>query len=77
MYWEPDNIYSQGTYTLVNPKIGLKSDRWEARLYGENVFNTKYYVLYEDNLFVQAPGGFNFAFLNLKPRYGIDLAYHF
>jgi iron complex outermembrane recepter protein len=77
MYWEPDNVYSQGTYTLVNPKIGLKSDRWEARLYGENVFNTKYYVLYEDNLFVQAPGGFNFAFLNLKPRYGIDLAYHF
>jgi iron complex outermembrane recepter protein len=77
MYWEPDNVYSQGTYTLVNPKIGLKGDRWEARLYGENVFNTKYYVLYEDNLFVQAPGGFNFAFLNLKPRYGVDVAYHF
>ena len=77
MYWEPDNVYSQGTYTLVNPKIGLKGDRWEARLYGENVSNTKYYVLYEDNLFVQAPGGFNFAFLNLKPRYGIDVAYHF
>jgi iron complex outermembrane receptor protein len=77
MYWEPDNVYSQGTYTLVNPKIGLKGDKWEARLYGENVFNAKYYVIYEDNLFVQAPGGFNFAFLNLKPRFGVDVAFHF
>lgn len=76
-YWEPDNKYSQAPYSLVNLKLGVKGDNWEARLYGNNIFNKRYVVIYEDNLFVQAPGGFNFAFLSRKPTYGVDLLYKF
>ena len=77
VYWYPDNVNTQAPYTLVNVKAGFEGDNWEVRFYGDNILDKKYYVLYEDNRFVQAPGGFNFAFLSLKPRYGVDLSYHF
>jgi iron complex outermembrane recepter protein len=76
-YWEPDNSVAQNPYTLVNLKIGVRGDKWEARLYGDNIFDAKYYVVYYQNNFTQAPGNFNFANPSLKPRYGVELSYRF
>ena len=76
-YWYPDNAHSQAPYSLVNVKFGVKASNWELRVYGNNILDQKYDVLYFDNLFVSAPGGFNFAFLSNKPRYGVNLSYKF
>jgi iron complex outermembrane receptor protein len=34
-------------------------------------------VLFFDNNFVRAPGGFNFAYRSLPSTYGVEAAYHF
>jgi iron complex outermembrane receptor protein len=75
MSWYPDNVVQQGSYSLLNLKLGVSGEHWQVRLYGDNVLDKKYYVLYFDNRFVQAPGGFNFAFLNLRARYGLEATY--
>ena len=72
LYWEPDNVAKRKPYTLVNASIGVRSEKWELRAYGENIFNKRYDTLFFDNLFVGAPGGFNFAYLSKASRFGLE-----
>jgi iron complex outermembrane receptor protein len=72
LYWEPDNKAERSPYTQVDASVGVRGDWWELRAYGENIFDKRYDTLYFDNLFVGAPGGFNFAYLSKGVRYGLE-----
>jgi iron complex outermembrane receptor protein len=77
LYWEPDNRVRRSPYTLVNVSGTVKADRWELRVYGTNVFNKRYVIQYFDNTFVNAPGGFDFAALSNRVRFGLEGSWHF
>jgi iron complex outermembrane receptor protein len=77
LYWEPDNISARAPYTQVNLSAGVRTERWELRAYGNNIFDKRYHTLYFDNLFVGAPGGFDFAYLSQGARYGIEATARF
>ena len=72
LYWEPDNNAKRKPYTLVNASIGVRTEKWELRAYGDNVFNKRFDTLFFDNVFVGAPGGFNFAYRSKASRYGLE-----
>jgi iron complex outermembrane receptor protein len=77
LYWYADNRVSRSPFDLVNASAGLRGDRWDLTLYGTNIFDKQYSTLYFDNLFVGAPGGFDFAYLGEQSRYGMELTYRF
>jgi iron complex outermembrane receptor protein len=77
MYWYADNVYSRKPFNLVNVKASLKGEQWEFGFYGRNIFNVDYNTQYFDNLFVGAPGGFNFGFRGEKARYGVEATFRF
>jgi iron complex outermembrane receptor protein len=77
MYWYADNRVARPPFNLVNAKLGVRTDTLEVNLYGSNIFNKTYDSMYFDNKFVGAPGGFDFAYLADKARYGIEATYHF
>ena len=77
LYWYADNVYSRKPFNLVNGRLAVKSDNLEFGIYGKNIFNVDYNVDYFDNLFVGAPGGFNFGFRGDKARYGAEVSFRF
>ncbi|MEP7244139.1 MAG: TonB-dependent receptor [Gammaproteobacteria bacterium] len=77
LFWEPDNRVERAPYTQVNLSAGVRNERWELRAYGDNVFNKRYDTLYFDNLFVGAPGGFNFAYISQGVRFGLEATARF
>jgi iron complex outermembrane receptor protein len=77
LYWEPDNRAKRSPFSLVNLSVGVKSDHWELRAYGNNVFDKRYDTIFDDNLFTGAPGGFDFANISRGARYGIEATYRF
>jgi iron complex outermembrane recepter protein len=77
LYWYPDNAYSQNPYNLVDLQVGARFANWSVDTYGRNIFGQRYNVLFFDNNFVRAPGGFNFAYRSLPSTYGVEAAYHF
>jgi iron complex outermembrane receptor protein len=77
LYWYPDNAYSQNPYNLVDLQVGARFANWSVDTYGRNIFGQRYNVLFFDNNFVRAPGGFNFAYRSLPTTYGVEAAYHF
>jgi iron complex outermembrane receptor protein len=77
LYWYADNRVKRSPYSLVNASAGLRGDRWEVTLYGSNITDEKYDTFYFDNLFVGAPGGFDFAYQGELSRYGIEVTYRF
>jgi iron complex outermembrane receptor protein len=72
VYWNPDNVDRQGSYGLVNMRMGIEGDSWTAALFGNNVFDKHYYTLYYSNFWTRAPGGFDFAGINTVPIYGVE-----
>lgn len=77
LYWDPDNVARRAPFTLVNLSVSVRTERWELRGYGTNVFNKRYDTLYDDNRFVGAPGGFDFANISRGVRYGIESTVRF
>ncbi|MFD0848649.1 TonB-dependent receptor [Sphingosinicella xenopeptidilytica] len=77
LYWYADNVYTRKPFNLVNFKASVQGENWEFGVYGRNIFNVDYNVDYFDNLFVGAPGGFNFGFRGEKSRYGAEVTYRF
>ena len=77
LYWYADNRVARDPFTLVNLRGGIRNEHWEVDLYGTNIFDTRYYALYFDNTFVGAPGGFDFANLADRSRYGVEASYRF
>jgi iron complex outermembrane recepter protein len=77
LFWEPDNRAERAPFSVVNVSAGVRTDRWEVRAYGDNVFDKRYHTLYFDNLFVGAPGGFNFAYLSRGARFGLEASARF
>jgi iron complex outermembrane receptor protein len=77
LYWEPDNNAKRKPFTLVNMSAGIRTEKWEVRAFGDNVFGKRYDSLFFDNLFVGAPGGFNFAYLSRASRYGVEATVRF
>nr|WP_047168634.1 TonB-dependent receptor [Sphingomonas sp. Y57] len=77
LYWEPDNNAKRKPFTLVNMSAGIRTEMWELRAFGDNVFGKRYDSLFFDNLFVGAPGGFNFAYVSRASRYGVEATVRF
>ena len=67
-YWEPDNAIRNPPYALVDLSAGVKTDRWEIRIYGTNILDKRYILQYFENNFTQAPGGFDFAAISTRDR---------
>ena len=63
---------TSGQRRMAFPRLPLG----RPTLYGTNNFNKIHDTTCFDNVFVGAPGGFNFAFLGDRARYGIDATYH-
>ncbi len=72
LYWQPDNVARRAPFALVNVSLSVRTERWELRAYGTNIFNKRYDTLYDDNRFVGAPGGFDFANISRIGRYGVE-----
>jgi iron complex outermembrane recepter protein len=77
MYWEPDNAIRNPPYALVDFSAGVKTDRWDLRLYGKNILDKRYIIQYFQNNFTQAPGGFDFAALSRRDRFGLEGTWRF
>lgn len=76
-YWEPDNAIRNPPYGLVDFSAGVKTDRWDLRLYGTNILDKRYILQYFQNNFTQAPGGFDFAALSNRDRFGLEGTWRF
>ena len=77
LYWYADNRIKRSPYSLVNASAGIRGDRWDLVVYGSNVTDEDYDTFYFDNLFVGAPGGFDFAYQGALARYGVELTFRF
>jgi len=77
MYWEPDNRIRRSPYAQVNLSGTVKADRWDLRLYTTNLFNKRYIIQYYDNTFTNAPGGFDFAAISNRIRFGLEGTWRF
>jgi len=77
LYWYADNQISRPPFHVVNAKVGVRRESWEANIFGSNIFNKTYDALYFDSKFVGAPGGFNFAYLADDRRFGVEGTYRF
>jgi iron complex outermembrane receptor protein len=77
LFWAADNRARRNPYTLINLSAAVQKNRWELRVYGENVTNREYDVVFLDNLFTGAPGGFDFAFISRGSRFGVEAKMRF
>jgi len=54
LYWYADNQISRPPFHVVNAKVGVRRESWEANIFGSNIFNKTYDALYFDSKFVGA-----------------------
>ena len=75
VFFEPDNIYSQGDVTLVNSRIGISSVQgWSLFLWGRNLTNKDYAILSSDGVIIPGQQAVALA----APRtYGLEARFAF
>jgi Outer membrane receptor proteins, mostly Fe transport len=71
--YNTENI-SQGSYWLVNGKLGFNTPSWSIALYGKNLLNTKY-IAY--GLSLEDALGFNFQMRGVPRQYGGEFTLRF
>jgi len=54
-YWTLDNLDQQAAYDLVNVSFSLRAERWEARLYANNLFDEEYIEWFFGARFIGLP----------------------
>ena len=69
-WWEPYNVTSRDPVDLVDARIGLGDDRWNATIWGKNITDEEYNQEF-------SPGGSGFLFRALPVRYGVEFEYNF
>jgi iron complex outermembrane recepter protein len=67
-WWDPYNVTSRDPIDLLDARIGLAGQRWNATLWGKNITDEKYNQEF-------SPGGFLFKALPI--RYGVEFEYKF
>jgi iron complex outermembrane receptor protein len=67
-WWEPYNTTSRDPVDIVDGRIGLRSERWSATIWGRNLTDEEYNQEF-------SPG--NFLFKALPIRYGVEFEYKF
>ena len=67
-WWDPYNVTSRDPIDIVDARVGLGNERWNATLWGRNLTDEEYNAEF-------SPGGFLFKALPI--RYGIEFQYTF
>lgn len=60
---------------LVNGRLGISGERWEAAIWGRNIFNERYRT--ETVILITGIGVFNPGFLAPPRSYGVDVGFKF
>jgi iron complex outermembrane receptor protein len=67
-WWDPYNVTSRDPIDIVDARVGLGNERWNATIWGRNLTDEEYNAEF-------SPGGFLFKALPI--RYGIEFQYTF
>ena len=67
-WWDPYNVTSRDPIDIIDARVGLGNERWNATLWGRNITDEEYNAEF-------SPGGFLFRALPI--RYGIEFQYTF
>ena len=67
-WWEPYNTTSRDPISLIDARVGLRTEQWSVTAWGRNLGNEKYNAEF-------SPGGF--LFRALPRRYGVEFDYRF
>lgn len=74
-YWTLDNLDTQDPYDLINLSASLESERWEARLFINNLLDEQYIEWFFGARFIGLPA--DIAWPSAPRQVGIELAYRY
>ena len=74
-YWTLDNLDAQEPYDLVDVSIALEGERWEGRLFANNLFDEEYIEWFFGARFIGLPA--DIAWPSPPRQVGIEVSYSY
>ncbi len=74
-YWTLDNLDTQDAYDLVNLSFALDTERWEARLFVNNLLDEQYIEWFFGARFIGLPA--DIAWPSAPRQVGLELSYKY
>lgn len=74
-YWTLDNLDQQAAYDLVNVSLALEAERWQARLFANNLFDEEYIEWFFGARFIGLPA--DIAWPSRPRQIGLELTFQY